>query len=125
MWSASLVSSFGDWIGLVAITALAQRVSKGTGEGAVALVLSARLLPGFFLGPVAGVLLDRFDRRRMMLICDVGRAVVFAFLPFVDTVIGLFFASLFLEALSIGWSSAKEATVPNLVPKAQLPSANS
>jgi dTMP kinase len=125
MWSASLVSSFGDWIGLVAITALAQRVSKGTGEGAVALVLSARLLPGFFLGPVAGVLLDRFDRRRMMLICDVGRAIVFAFLPFVDTVIGLFFASLFLEALSIGWSSAKEATVPNLVPKSQLPSANS
>ena len=38
---------------------------------------------------------------------------------------GLFFASLFLEVLSIGWSSAKESTVPNLVPKAQLPSANS
>ena len=125
MWSASLVSSFGDWIGLVAITALAQRVSKGTGEGAVALVLSARLLPGFFLGPLAGVVLDRFDRRQLMLICDVGRAVVFVFLPFVDTVIGLFFASLFLEALSIGWSSAKEATVPNLVPKSQLPGANS
>ncbi|HVT78636.1 MAG TPA: MFS transporter [Acidimicrobiales bacterium] len=125
MWSASLVSSFGDWIGLVAITALAQRVSKGTGEGAVALVLSARLLPGFFLGPLAGVLLDRFDRRRVMLICDIGRALVFAFLPFVDTVIGLFFASLFLEALSIGWSSAKEATVPNLVPTAQLAGANS
>jgi dTMP kinase len=125
LWSASLVSSFGDWIGLVAITALAQRVSKGTGEGAVALVLSARLLPGFFLGPLAGVVLDRFDRRRLMLICDIGRALVFAFLPFVDTVIGLFFASLFLEALSIGWSSAKEATVPNLVPTSQLPSANS
>ncbi|MEY2471835.1 MAG: hypothetical protein QOK28_1164 [Actinomycetota bacterium] len=125
MWSASLVSSFGDWIGLVAITALAQRVSKGTGESAVALVLSARLVPGFFLGPLAGVLLDRFDRRRMMLICDIGRALVFVFLPFVDTVIGLFFASLFLEALSIGWSSAKEATVPNLVPKSQLPAANS
>jgi dTMP kinase len=125
IWSASLVSSFGDWIGLVAITALAQRVSKGTGEGAVALVLSARLVPGFFLGPIAGVLLDRFDRRRVMLICDIGRALVFVFLPFVDTVSGLFFASLFLEALSIGWSSAKEATVPNLVPTDHLASANS
>jgi dTMP kinase len=125
IWSASLVSSFGDWIGLVAVTALAQRVSKGTGEGAVALVLSARLVPGFFLGPLAGVLLDRFDRRRVMLICDIGRALVFAFLPFVTNIAGLVFASLFLEVLSIGWSSAKEATVPNLVPTSELAGANS
>lgn len=125
LWTASLVSSFGDWIGLVAITALAQRVSEGTGESAVAFVLSARLLPGFFLGPFAGVLLDRLDRRKVMLACDLGRAVVFAFLPFVDTVLGLVCASLVLEGLSIGWSSAKEATVPNLVPKSQLASANS
>ncbi|MBA2607975.1 MAG: MFS transporter [Actinobacteria bacterium] len=111
LWFASLVSSFGDWIGFVAVIALATRVSKGSGETAVALVLSARLLPGFFLGPIAGVLLDRLDRRRVMLACDAGRAIVFA--------------SLFLEALSIAWSSAKEATVPNLVPYDQLASANS
>ena len=125
IWFASLVSSFGDWIGFVAVIALATRVSKGSGETAVAFVLSARLLPGFFLGPIAGVLLDRLDRRRMMMACDFGRAVVFAFLPFVDTVYGLVLASLFLEALSIAWSSAKEATVPNLIPPAQLASANS
>ncbi len=125
IWLASLVSSFGDWIGFVAVIALATRVSKGSGETAVAFVLSARLLPGFFLGPIAGVLLDRLDRRRMMLACDAGRAVVFAFLPFVDTVYGLVLASLFLEALSIAWSSAKEATVPNLIPAKHLASANS
>lgn len=119
------MSSFGDWIGLVAVLALTQRVSKGSGETAIAFVLSARLLPGFFLGPIAGVMLDRLDRRRVMLACDFGRAAVFAFLPFVDTVVGLVFASLLLEALSIGWSSAKEATVPNLVPVEQLASANS
>ncbi|MEY2468203.1 MAG: hypothetical protein QOF21_901, partial [Actinomycetota bacterium] len=125
IWLASLVSSFGDWIGFVAVIALATRVSKGSGETAVAFVLSARLLPGFFLGPIAGVLLDRLDRRKMMIACDVGRALVFVFLPFVDTVVGLVFASLFLEALSIAWSSAKEATVPNLVPNKLLASANS
>jgi dTMP kinase len=125
IWLASLVSSFGDWIGFVAVIALATRVSKGSGETAVAFVLSARLLPGFFLGPIAGVLLDRLDRRRIMIGCDAGRALVFAFLPFVDTVYGLVLASLFLEALSIAWSSAKEATVPNLVPQSQLASANS
>ncbi|MEY2399027.1 MAG: hypothetical protein QOJ00_2201 [Actinomycetota bacterium] len=125
LWTASLVSSFGDWIGFVAVIALATRVSKGSGETAVAFVLSARLLPGFFLGPVAGVLLDRLDRRRMMMACDVGRALVFVFLPFVNSVYGLVLASLFLEALSIAWSAAKEATVPNFVPHDQLASANS
>lgn len=125
LWFASFVSSLGDWIGFVAVIALTTRVSKGTGETAVAFVLSARLLPGFFLGPIAGVLLDRLDRRRVMMACDIGRAIVFAFLPFVSTVYGLVLASLFLEALSIAWSSAKEATVPNLIPKKLLASANS
>ena len=125
IWSASLVSSFGDWIGFFAVIALTQRVSKGSGETAIAFVLSARLLPGFFLGPVIGVLLDRRDRRTVMLACDGLRALVFAFLPFVDTVFGLVLASLMLEALSLAWSSAKEATVPNLVPHKLLPGANS
>lgn len=125
LWLASLVSSFGDWVGFVAIIAMTARISQGSGETAIAFVLSARLLPGFFLGPIAGVLLDRLDRRRMMIVCDIGRAAVFAFLPFVDTVLGLVAASLVLEGLTIAWSSAKEATVPNLVPASALPSANS
>ncbi len=125
IWFASLIASLGDWIGFVAVLALATRVSKGSGETAVALVLSARLMPGLFFGPIAGVFLDRLDRRRVMILCHVGRAVVFVFLPFVDTVYGLFLASLLLEAMTIAWSSAKEATVPNLVPAAQLPTANS
>jgi len=125
IWSASLVSSFGDWIGFFAVIALTQRVSKGSGETAIAFVLSARLLPGFFLGPVIGVLLDRRDRRTVMLVSDALRALVFAFLLFVDTVVGLVLASLVLEALGTAWSSAKEATVPNFVPAKLLPSANS
>jgi dTMP kinase len=46
-------------------------------------------------------------------------------LPFVNTVIGLFLASLLLEAFTMMWSPAKEASVPNLVPKTQLATANS
>lgn len=125
IWVASLIASLGDWIGFVAVIALATRVSKGSGETAVAVVLSARLLPGFFIGPIAGVMLDRLDRRRVMMVCHLGRAVVFCFLPFVDTVYGLVVASLALEAMAIAWSSAKEATVPNLVPAEQLAAANS
>jgi dTMP kinase len=125
LWMAQVVSSLGDWIGLVAILALAARVGRSSPEAAVGVVMSARMIPGFFLASVGGVLVDRWDRKKVMVACDVGRGLVLATLPFVDTVLGLFFASLLLEILTLLWSPAKEASVPNLVPTEQLTTANS
>src|SRR5437660_1092625 len=121
---AQVVSSLGDWIGLVAVVALAARLSKGS-SAAVGLVMAARMVPGFFLAPVGGVLIDRWDRRRTMVICDVGRSAIVATLPFVHTLIGLFLASFLLEVLTLLWSPAKDASVPNLVPAEKLAAANS
>ena len=124
LWMAQVVSSLGDWIGLVAVVALAARISEGS-EAAVGLVMAARMVPGFFLAPVGGVLVDRWDRRRTMVTCDIGRAVIVASLPFVDTLFGLFLASFLLEILTLLWSPAKDASVPNLVPPDKLAAANS
>lgn len=87
--------------------------------------MTARIVPGFFLGPLAGVLVDRWDRKRVMVVCDLARAGVVCVLPFVDTVIGLVVASLLLEVFTLLWSPAKEASVPNLVPPERLASSNS
>src|SRR5688572_16895602 len=126
LWLAQVASSLGDWIGFVAITALASRIAGGgSPEAAVGVVLSARLVPGFFLAPVAGVLVDRIDRKKLMVACDIGRGLVLATLPWVDTIGGLVVASLFLEILTLLWSPAKEASVPRLVPAHYLPTANS
>jgi dTMP kinase len=125
LWLAQVVSSLGDWIGFVAVTAIAARIGGKSPEAAVSLVLSARLVPGFFLSPLAGVLVDRWDRKRVMVTCDIGRGIVMAFLPFVHHVWQLVVASLLLEALTLLWSPAKEATVPNLVQKEFLANANS
>lgn len=125
LWLAQVVSSLGDWIGLFAILTLSARIGKGSPEAAIALVMSARMIPGFFLASVGGVLVDRWDRRRVMVCCDVGRGLVLATLPFVDTIWQLFLASLMLEVLTLLWSPAKEASVPNLVPSEKLASANS
>ena len=125
LWLGQVVSSLGDWIGFFALTALAERVGGSSPEAAISLVLSARLVPGFFLGPVAGVLVDRLDRKRVMVVCDVGRGLVLATLPFIDTVRGLVFASFLLEILTLLWTPAKEASVPNLVRHEFLPNANS
>jgi dTMP kinase len=125
LWLGQIVSSLGDWIGLIAITALAARIGGSGAGAAVGLVLSARLIPGFFLAPVVGVLIDRWDRRRLMVSCDIGRGIVLVFLPFVHTITGLFLASLLLELMTLMWSPAKEASVPNIVDKEFLPTANS
>ena len=124
LWVAQVVSSLGDWIGIIAILAIAARVSGGSGA-AVSLVMVARVVPGFFLATLGGVIVDRFDRRRVMVSCDIGRAALLALLPFVDSLLGLVLVSFALEILSLLWGPAKDASVPNLVDTKQLTSANS
>ena len=89
LWLAQVVSATGDWLGLLAISILAIRVGSGSEGAALSLVLVARIAPGFFFGPIAGVLVDRWDRKKVMVRCDLGRAAVMVALPFVDTILGL------------------------------------
>src|SRR5882672_6319102 len=124
LWTAQFVSSLGDWIGLIAILAIAARVSDNSGA-AVSLVMTTRVLPGFLLGTVGGVIIDRFDRRKVMVLCDVGRASLLVCLPFVNGIAGLLLVSLGLEVLTLLWGPAQAASVPNLVAEEQLSSANS
>jgi dTMP kinase len=125
LWMVQVVSSLGDWLGFSAIILLAADIGGGAGAGAISLVMAARIIPGFFFGPVAGVLVDRWDRKKVMVRCDLGRAAVLATLPFVENVAGLVLASLALEVLTLLWSPAKDSEVPNLVPADHLTTANS
>ena len=125
LWIAQVVSATGDWLGLFATLALADQLApEGSKSTAIALVLATRVAPGFFLATAAGVIVDRLNRKRVMVACDVGRALVLVSLPFVDTIVGLVVASFLLELLTMMWQPAKEATVPNLVPRDKLAAAN-
>ena len=69
LWNSMLFSSLGDWLGLLATTAMAQQLSGGDyakANFALAGVFIARLLPAVFLGPIAGVIADKLDRRKLM-----------------------------------------------------------
>jgi dTMP kinase len=125
LWLAQALSSLGDWLGFLAILILANRLGSGAPGASVGLVMAARIVPGFFLSAGAGVLIDRMDRKQVMVASMLVRALVVASLPFVDSVIGLVFASLVLELATLFFSPAKEATVPNLVPVEKLATANS
>ena len=124
LWLTQVVSATGDWLGFLAIAALATRIGSRP-EAAVGVVMAARIVPGFFLGPASGVIADRFDRKKVMVVCDVGRAGVLATLPFVESVWQLVVASLVLEIFTLLWTPAKEASVPNIVPADHLTTANS
>ncbi len=127
LWNSMLFSSLGDWLGLLATTALAQQLSGGsyaTANFAIAGVFIARLLPAVFLGPIAGVIADRFDRRRLMVNVDIMRAALYISIPIVNTYFWLYTAMILVECLTLFWSPAKEASVPNLVPRDKLESAN-
>lgn len=124
LWLAQVTSSLGDWIGIIAILSMAARLSGGSAF-ALGLVMTARMLPGFFLAPLGGALVDRWDRRKVMVTCDVMRAGVFVLLPFANDILWLIAASLVIEILTLLWGPAKDASVPKLVPKSQLASANS
>lgn len=123
MWTITSISSLGDWIGLVAMTVYAQDLS-GRPEFAVGGVLLFKVVPGLFFGPFAGVLADRFDRRRLMVTADVMRAGLIASIPWVHHLWQLYLVSALLEILGQLWTPAKDATVPNLVEPEQLMAAN-
>jgi dTMP kinase len=127
LWNSMVFSSLGDWLGLLATTAMAQQLSGGsyaTANFAIAGVFIARLLPAVFLGPIAGVIADRFDRRRLMFNVDIMRAALYISIPIVNTYFWLYTAMILVECLTLFWSPAKEASVPNLVPRDKLESAN-
>jgi dTMP kinase len=127
LWNSMMFSSLGDWLGLLATTALAAQLSGGsyaTANFAIAGVFIARLLPAVFLGPIAGVIADRFDRRRLMVTVDVLRGALYISIPIVHTYFWLYAAMILVECLTLFWSPAKEASVPNLVPREKLENAN-
>ncbi len=123
---AMLTSSMGDWIGVVAILQLTEQILGGTRAAAlgISVVMIARILPTLLLGPVAGVFVDRWDRKRTMIFTDVGRGVVMAVLAFAGDVFALILATLVIEVMSTLFIPAKDSTLPNLVERDRLVQAN-
>ena len=131
LWNAMAFSSFGDWLGLLATTALAQQLAGGdyaTANFAIAGVFIARLLPSVILGPLAGVIADKFDRKKVMVIGDILRALLFISIPIVGNYFWLYTATVLIECVSLFWSPAKRRqfliSYPRIVLRMQTKSAS-
>lgn len=122
---AQTVSSFGDWVGFVAVTSLVTSKGGTSGAYAIAGVMVARMLPAILFGPIAGAFVDRFNRKTLMITADIARGALYATMPFLGPLLAIYVLSFVIECFSLLWTPARDASLPNLVPRRQLANANS
>lgn len=125
LWLAQIVSNFGDWFGLLAIYALIQSYSDS--ELLLGLIIVVKTLSLAFFSPFAGYITDRMNRRRLMMWCDIFRAVVvLGFILIVSY--ELLWLAYLLMAVQMMFSAifepAKTSSIPNVTTSDELVVAN-
>ncbi len=126
LWLAQVVSLLGDWFNTIVLSALVAEYSGGSGR-AVSFFLLARFVPPLLVGPFAGVLVDRFDRRKLLFLSDICRAgVVLLFLLARDpSWLWLIYVLTVLQfSLSAVFEPGRNAIMPSLLRRDDLVLAN-
>ncbi len=118
-----LVSSMGDWAATFALMSMVYKLTHSS--LAVGGMLAFRIVPALFSGSVAALVSDRFDRRKLMIGCDLSRAAIILAAPFMTKMWALYVLIFFLEGITVVWLAARDASIPNLVEDGQLTMANS
>lgn len=128
MWLAITTSSLGDWLGLLATTAMAayltQHQTNFIQGAAISGVLVTRLLPDLILGPVAGALVDRFDRRVIAIAGDAIAGCLYLSIALAGNLTWLLIAQFLVEGIGLFTTPAKQALWVNIVPRERLAVAN-
>jgi MFS family permease len=126
LWLAQLISLLGDWFNTIILSALVARYSENAGL-AVSILLLTRFLPPLLVAPFAGVLLDRFDRRRLLILSDIARIfIVLGYLVAVSAQsVGLIYVLSALQFIcSAVFEPGRSALLPAVVPTEDLVRAN-
>jgi MFS family permease len=125
LWLGQVVSQMGDWFDTIAVYTIALRL---TGSGrSVALIMVARFLPSVVMGPLSGVVADRFSRRSIMIAADLLRGVVvlgFLLVRRPDQMWLVYVLTVLQLAFSAFFEPAKTAAIPSIVSDRELVPAN-
>lgn len=124
-WLATIVSQVGDWFNYIAIFVLLAEIT-GSGE-AISWFLVAKFLPTTLLGPIAGVVADRFSRKTIMVCCDLLRAAVVSCYLLAGEASQAWLIYLLAFAQESVWTfnhPARQASIPDLCSKEELNIAN-
>lgn len=125
LYAAQLISFAGDWFATVALLGLVLELTSSAAAASLVIVLQTG---GFALAsPIAGVLADRLDRRRLMVVADFARVPVALALVLVQTPDTLWICFLAITLMAIGaavFEPTSSASLPNLVEEDELGDAN-
>jgi len=128
LWLGQIISQFGDRLNQMALIAfIFNRAPGSTFE--LAKIISITIIPVFVIGPIAGIYVDRWDRRKTMFICDLIRAVLVCSIPFFlidkNSVVPLYVVVFLVFCIGRFFVPAKMSIIPDLVKKEDLLLANS
>ena len=125
LWVGQVVSLIGEKVHTIALPFLVLEETRSALE--VGLTFAATAAPSLVLGPVAGALVDRWDRRTTMIVCDLLRAALLLSVPFMlDIDVALVYVVAFLIAtITLLFRPAKTAVIPAIVEERDLVTANS
>jgi MFS family permease len=127
LWCGQLVSSLGSGVSQIAFPLLVLAITRSPGQAGITGALA--MLPYLFLSLPAGALVDRWDRKRIMILCDTGRALTLASIPLVAALGHLTLAQLYVTSLIEGtffvfFSLSETACLTRVVAQEQLPMAS-
>ncbi len=127
LWSGQIISEFGDRLNQMALIALVYSKNPGS-VMALANLLFFIVVPVFVIGPVAGVYVDRWDRKRVMIISDIIRGILILLVPvfiFIDTMSPIYVIVFLIFSATRFFLPSKLAFIPDIVSKDKLLVANS
>ena len=125
LWLGQVVSQMGDWFDTIAVYTIALQLTGSSRS--VALIMVARFLPSVVMGPLSGVIADRFSRRSIMIASDILRAFVvlgFLLIRRPDQMWLVYVLTVLQLAFSAFFEPAKTAAVPSIVSARELLPAN-
>ncbi len=125
LWLGEVISFLGDWFNTMALYAAVQGLSDSA--QAISAVMVAKTLPAFFISPIAGPVVDRFDRRKILLATDFLRVFVVLGLIgafYFKSLVGLFALTLLQMCISAFVLPTRNAILPMILDKKDLPVAN-
>jgi len=125
LWLGQIVSQLGDWFNAIALYSLLYQLTGSATS--VAFVIVLQLLPASFVTPFVGMVIDRFDRRSIMITADIVRGVAMLGLLLVRTpgTVWIAYAVLVIAVSATGFfEPAKSATIPSVVAREDLVTAN-
>lgn len=125
LWAGQVVSLLGDWFNIIASAILIRNLTES--GLALGVLFTIRMLAPFFVAPIAGICADRYNRKHLLIISDIARALIafgFIFVKDESDIWLLYLLTTLLFAVSGFFSPARSAILPDVTSRRELGTAN-